>query len=91
MSDLAPTRANRKQCWSARDAYFACLLGHRINAPPGTDMSDVKGPLASGKFADTTDKETRQKQAAEERAADPCVQLRQAYEGSCLPSWVRRC
>ncbi|KAK4131044.1 hypothetical protein BT67DRAFT_389196 [Trichocladium antarcticum] len=27
---VAPTRAERKQCWVARDAYFACLDAHNI-------------------------------------------------------------
>lgn len=88
MSDQAPTRANRKQCWDARDAYYECLLGHGLQKPPGTDMSDVKGPLARGKFADNTDAQTRAAAAAKERAEDPCAQLRDAYEGACLPSWV---
>ncbi|WFD33649.1 hypothetical protein MCUN1_000462 [Malassezia cuniculi] len=88
MSEQAPTRANRKQCWDARDAYYACLLKHDIIAPPGTDMSDVKGPLATGKFADATDAQTRQKKLEEARANDPCAKLRDTYEGSCLPSWV---
>lgn len=32
-----PTRAERQRCWSARDAYFACLDAHSIldaNADP---------------------------------------------------------
>ena len=31
--DAVPTRSERKVCWAARDAYFACLDVHGIDDP----------------------------------------------------------
>ncbi|WFD30202.1 hypothetical protein MSPP1_001219 [Malassezia sp. CBS 17886] len=85
----APSRSNRKLCWDSRDAYYACLTTHGILAPPGTDMSDTKGPLGRGQFAEGPHSAAeRAASAAAERARDPCVRERDAYEGNCAQSWV---
>lgn len=84
----APTRSNRERCWESRDAYYGCLTQHGITTPPGTDMSDVKGPLGAGKFAETQQSAERESKAAAERMQDPCAELRDKYEGSCSRSWV---
>lgn len=53
-------------------------------------MSDTKGPLGQGKFAEPPRSAAeRAKIAEEERRTDPCVTERNAYEGSCAHSWVR--
>jgi len=85
----APTRSNRQQCWDSRDAYYACLTKHSIQVPPGTDMTGTKGPLGSGAFAEPRRSEDeRMRITMAERDADPCVELRNVYEGSCAQSWV---
>lgn len=82
-------RTNRQRCWDNRDAYYMCLTKHSIVAPPGTDMSDIKGALGRGQFAEPPRTEAeRVRLAAEERAHDPCTHERDAYEGSCAHSWV---
>lgn len=52
-------------------------------------MSDIKGALGRGQFAEPPRTEAeRVRLAAEERAHDPCTHERDAYEGSCAHSWV---
>lgn len=84
------SRSSRQLCWESRDSYYACLTSHKILAPPGTDMSDTKGPLGRGGFAEKTSPEERARILAEQRASDPCAPQRDAYEKNCAQSWVRR-
>jgi len=77
MANPAPTRNNRQQCWDSRDLYYECLTKHSILAPPGTDMTGIKGPLGSGSFADPPGSpEERLRRSEEELKTDPCIQLR---------------
>ncbi|KAE8223832.1 hypothetical protein CF319_g3195 [Tilletia indica] len=73
----APTRAERQKCWTHRDAYFSCLASHNIAIPPGTDMSDGRGPPS-----------LTPKEAEKARAEDPCKKERDGFEGSCARSWA---
>lgn len=89
MANPAPTRNNRQQCWDSRDLYYECLTKHSILAPPGTDMTGIKGPLGFGSFADPPGSpEERLRRSEEELKTDPCIQLRRQYEQKCAPSWV---
>lgn len=72
----APTRESRQACWSHRDKYFQCLASHDILIPPGTDMSDGRGPPKAPRETTT------------ERETDPCIQHRSGYEKNCAQSWV---
>lgn len=52
-------------------------------------MTGMKGPLGSGAFAEPRRSEDeRMRITMAERDADPCVELRNVYEGSCAQSWV---
>lgn len=52
-------------------------------------MTGMKGPLGSGAFAESRRSEDeRMRITMAERDADPCVELRNVYEGSCAQSWV---
>ena len=52
-------------------------------------MTGTKGPLGSGAFAEPRRSEDeRMRITMAERDADPCVELRNVYEGSCAQSWV---
>ena len=85
----APTRDERKACWSHRDSYFACLTQNGVTIPPGTDMSDGRGPV--GKAAkEEQEKLAREKSlsAEESRRQDPCIEARHGYESNCARSWV---
>lgn len=85
----APTRDERKACWSHRDAYFACLTQKGVTIPPGTDMSDGRGPVgkAAKEEQERLDRE-RQVSVEEARRQDPCIEARQGYETNCARSWV---
>jgi len=80
-----PTRSSRTACWDARDAYYACLTRQHVVIPPGTDMSDGRGPV--GKAAAQAQRQ-RAESLEEQRLADPCAKLRGPYEGNCAKSWV---
>ncbi|PWN95296.1 hypothetical protein FA09DRAFT_146212 [Tilletiopsis washingtonensis] len=80
-----PTRSSRTACWDARDAYYACLTQRHVVIPPGTDMSDGRGPV--GKAAAQAQRQ-RAESLEEQRLADPCAKLRGPYEGNCAKSWV---
>lgn len=52
-------------------------------------MTGMKGPLGSGAFAEPRRSEDeRMRITMAERDADPCVELRNVYEGSCAQSWI---
>lgn len=86
----APTRNERKACWSHRDSYFSCLTQKGITVPPGTDMSDGRGPIGKAAKEEQERLEREKKLSAEEaRKQDPCIQERQGYETNCARSWVR--
>ncbi|GAC72232.1 uncharacterized protein PSANT_04131 [Moesziomyces antarcticus] len=85
----APTRDERKACWSHRDVYFACLTQKGVRVPPGTDMSDGRGPI--GKAAKEEQEALEREKAItadEARKQDPCLEARQGYEANCARSWV---
>ncbi|PWZ01297.1 hypothetical protein BCV70DRAFT_71429 [Testicularia cyperi] len=85
----APTRSERKACWSHRDQYFTCLTKSNVTIPPGTDMSDGRGPI--GKSAkEEQERLAREKNlsAEEARRNDPCIKERDGYEQNCARSWV---
>ncbi len=87
----APSRSERKACWESRDAYFQCLTSHSIIVPPGTDMSDGRGPV--GKSAAEEQKRLEKEKGASRDQAlkdDPCRSLRGGYEEHCARSWVSR-
>ncbi|KAK0534648.1 hypothetical protein OC842_002578 [Tilletia horrida] len=73
----APTRAERQQCWTHRDAYFDCLTAHNMPIPPGTDMSDGRGPPTIS-----------EREIAKARAEDPCKRERDGFEKNCAKSWA---
>lgn len=80
---LAPSRAERKQCWDKRDAYFACLDKHEIIFPPGLDPVEDRSKVTSQQTAKLDS------QLEEEREKDPCAKLRNKYEANCAKTWVR--
>lgn len=85
----APTRNERKACWSHRDSYFACLTQKGVTVPPGTDMSDGRGPVGKAAKEEQERLEREKKQTVEEaRKQDPCLAERQGYETNCARSWV---
>lgn len=85
----APTRNERKACWSHRDSYFACLTRNGVTIPPGTDMSDGRGPVGKAAKEEQERLEREKKQTVEEaRKQDPCLSERQGYETNCARSWV---
>ncbi|GAC93174.1 hypothetical protein PHSY_000737 [Pseudozyma hubeiensis SY62] len=74
----APTRNERKACWSHRDSYFACLTQKGVTIPPGTDMSDGRGPIGKAAKAEQERLERDKKQSVDEaRKQDPCLAERQ--------------
>lgn len=85
----APTRNERKACWSHRDSYFACLTQKGVTIPPGTDMSDGRGPIgkAAKEEQERLDRE-RKLSVDEARKQDPCLAEREGYESNCARSWV---
>ena len=85
----APTRNERKACWSHRDAYFACLTSKGVTIPPGTDLSDGRGPVGKSAKQEQERLERENKLTAEEaRRQDPCIEARKGYEENCARSWV---
>lgn len=85
----APTRNERKACWSHRDSYFSCLTQKGVVVPPGTDMSDGRGPIGKAAKEEQEKLEKEKKQTVEEaRKQDPCLSERQGYETNCARSWV---
>ncbi|KAH6565851.1 hypothetical protein BASA50_000072 [Batrachochytrium salamandrivorans] len=83
-----PTRSERSKCWSARDAYFACLDERKLwlhgFAPTDYDEIVKLDPLAKhGKSEGdrTLTKEERGKLFT-------CSQTKLFFEKECLPSWV---
>lgn len=85
----APTRTQRQLCWEHRDKYFACLESRGVTVPPGTDMSDGRGPVGKAAAADQAREEKeRAGKKNEARAQDPCKELRGGYEDNCARSWV---
>nr|CDI53111.1 conserved hypothetical protein [Melanopsichium pennsylvanicum 4] len=85
----APTRNERKACWSHRDSYFACLTQKGVTIPPGTDMSDGRGPIGKAAKEEQERLEREKKMTVEEaRRQDPCLQEREGYEINCARSWV---
>ncbi|WWD18118.1 hypothetical protein CI109_102567 [Kwoniella shandongensis] len=46
----APTRQQRQQCWSTRDAYFACLDKNKVYVPGDEVKKDDKGKEVQGGF-----------------------------------------
>ncbi|SAM82856.1 uncharacterized protein UBRO_03382 [Ustilago bromivora] len=85
----APKRDERKACWSHRDRYFACLTQKGVTVPPGTDMSDGRGPVGKAAKEEQERLEREKKVTAEEvRKQDPCLEERQGYETNCARSWV---
>lgn len=58
--------------------------------PPGTDMSDGRGPVGKA-AADEQKRLERERGESREKAlqTDPCKDLRGAYEEHCARSWVR--
>lgn len=85
----APTRSERQACWEHRDLYFGCLTKNKVAIPPGTDMSDGRGPIgkAAKEEQERLERE-RQQSVAEQRKADPCIKERDGYEKNCAKSWV---
>ncbi|KAJ9480151.1 Cytochrome c oxidase assembly factor 6 [Pseudozyma hubeiensis] len=85
----APTRNERKACWSHRDSYFECLTRKGVTIPPGTDMSDGRGPVGKAAKEEQERLEREKKQTVDEaRKQDPCLAERQGYETNCARSWV---
>ncbi|SJX62405.1 uncharacterized protein SRS1_13252 [Sporisorium reilianum f. sp. reilianum] len=85
----APTRNERKACWSHRDSYFSCLTQKGVVVPPGTDMKDGRGPIGKAAKEEQEKLEKEKKQTVEEaRKQDPCLSQRQGYETNCARSWV---
>lgn len=76
-SSSLPTRSSRQACWSNRDAYYTCLTSHNVIIPPGTDMSDGRGPPI---FSPASVEKLRRE--------DPCKAERDGFERDCAKSWV---
>ncbi|PWN52909.1 hypothetical protein IE53DRAFT_236835 [Violaceomyces palustris] len=81
----APTRNERKACWDHRDRYYDCLTKNEIAIPPGTDMSDGRGPFGKAAAEEQARKQTK---FEDDLRNDPCVDLRVEYERNCAKSWI---
>ncbi|TPX69354.1 hypothetical protein SpCBS45565_g02499 [Spizellomyces sp. 'palustris'] len=88
LGSLPPSRSARSKCWTARDAYFACLDSHNLwlqGLGPRTHEEiiavDPQQLVVSSETDKSLTKEERQRLFA-------CRVMKEMFDRECLPSWV---
>lgn len=94
-----PSGESRKQCWEARDAYFACLDERELwldGFKPLSYTEVVELDFQSMKKPSHSLHNLKRAQASESKGSgepnlaslQACRMFREMYESKCLPSWV---
>eukprot|EP00927_Polykrikos_kofoidii_P078041 TRINITY_DN74919_c0_g1_i1.p1 TRINITY_DN74919_c0_g1~~TRINITY_DN74919_c0_g1_i1.p1 ORF type:complete len:104 (-),score=25.45 TRINITY_DN74919_c0_g1_i1:29-340(-) len=70
----------RRECWDARDAYFACVEAAGGSTSKGTAAQGGRA-AAAGSSAGSSD--------VDAIALARCLRESEAFEARCPPSWVK--